>query len=70
MIMAKKSSRAFATDNDDNSNNRLANRNVFGRIRYVHITIGVACATLPTSSSFCMIFFIRACVFGEINGLV
>jgi len=28
---------------------------------HVHITIGVAWATLPTSSSFCMIFFIRAC---------
>lgn len=24
------------------------------------MTIGVACATLPTSSSFCIIFFIRA----------
>ena len=28
----------------------------------VHITTGVACATLPTSSSFCMIFFMRACI--------
>lgn len=27
----------------------------------VQITTGVACATLPTSSSFCMIFLIRAC---------
>jgi hypothetical protein len=26
----------------------------------VQMTMGVACATLPTSSSFCMIFLIRA----------
>ena len=29
--------------------------------KHAHITTGVACATFPTSSSFCMIFFIRAC---------
>ena len=29
----------------------------------VQITIGVACATFPTSSSFCIIFLMRACMF-------
>lgn len=28
----------------------------------IQIKIGVACATLPTSSSFCIIFLIRACI--------
>jgi hypothetical protein len=28
----------------------------------IQITTGVACATLPTSSSFCIIFLMRACV--------
>ena len=33
----------------------------YRRRKSAHITTGVACATLPTSSSFCIIFLIRAC---------
>lgn len=37
----------------------IADVSVAQRI-HVQITIGVACATLPTSSSFCIIFLMRA----------
>lgn len=33
---------------------------------YIHMTIGVACATLPTSSSFCIIFLILACLYMQV----
>ena len=67
-----KSSSALAAASEEATNERVSKLGSMSRVRCVeydarsrsrvHISIGVACEILPTSSSVCMIFLMRACV--------